>query len=60
MEKKGYQLGTFMKEFGTERKCREHLENLRWSGGFVCPKCGCRHACLLACPHLGTICLELV
>ena len=41
-KKKGYPLGTFMKEFGTERKCREYLENLRWPGygkdkGF----CGC-------------------
>lgn len=24
------------------------MANLRWSGGFVCPKCGCRHACLLS------------
>ena len=45
-KKKGYPLGTFMKEFGTERKCRDHLAKLRWPGGFVCPKCGCRHACL--------------
>ena len=47
-KKKGYPLGTFMKEFGTERKCRDHLAKLRWPGGFVCPKCGCRHACLLS------------
>lgn len=30
-----------MKEFGTERKCREYLANLRWPDGFVCSKCGC-------------------
>ena len=47
-KKKGYPLGTFMKEFGTERKCRDHLAKLRLPGGFVCPKCGCRHACLLS------------
>ena len=45
---KRYPLGTFMKEFSNEAKCREYLANLRWPGGFVCPKCGCRHACLLS------------
>lgn len=24
------------------------MANLRWPGGFACPKCGCRHACLLS------------
>ena len=47
-KKKRYPLGTFMKEFGTERKFWDYLENLRWPDGFVCPKCGCRHACLLS------------
>lgn len=47
-KKKGYPLGTFMKEFGTEKKCREYLVNLRWPDEFVCPKCGCRHACPLS------------
>ena len=45
---KRYPLGAFMKEFSNEAKCREYLANLRWPGGFVCPKCGCRHACLLS------------
>lgn len=45
---KRYPLGTFMKEFSNEAKCREYLANLRWPSGFVCPKCGCRHACLLS------------
>ena len=45
---KRYPLGTFMKEFSNEAKCREYLANLRWPGGFVCPKCGCHHACLLS------------
>lgn len=45
---KRYPLGTFMKEFSNEAKCQEYLANLRWLCGFVCPKCGCRHACLLS------------
>ena len=45
---KRYPLEAFMKEFSTEAKCREYMANLRWAGGFVCPKCGCRHACLLS------------
>lgn len=47
-KKQRYPLGTFMKEFGTERKCREYLANLRWPDGFVCPKCSYHHACLLS------------
>lgn len=47
-KKKGYPLGTFMKEFGSEGKCRDYLAKLWWPGGFVCPKCGCRHAFLLS------------
>lgn len=39
-KKKRYPLGTYMKEFSSEAKCREYLANLRWPGGFVCPKCG--------------------
>ena len=45
---KRYPLGAFIKEFSSEAKCREYLENLRWPTWFVCPKCGCRHACLLS------------
>ena len=45
---KRYPLGAFMKEFSTEAKCREYMANLRWPDGFVCPKCGCRYACLLS------------
>ena len=45
---KRYPLGVFMKEFSNEAKCREYLANLRWPCGFVCPKCGCRHAYLLS------------
>lgn len=40
--------GAFMREFSNEAKCRKYMENLRWTGGFVCPKCSCSHACLLS------------
>jgi transposase-like protein len=30
----------FMKRFGTEEACREHMYRVRWPEGFVCPKCG--------------------
>lgn len=33
----------FMEYFGTEKKCKEHLFNARFSEGFVCPKCGHTH-----------------
>jgi transposase-like protein len=34
----------FMKKFGTEEECREHLYGMRWPEGFVCPKCGVKDA----------------
>ena len=37
-----------MKEFSTKAKCRKYLADLRWPDGFICPKCGCRHAYLLS------------
>ena len=43
-----YPLGTFMKRFSTEDQCQEYLASLRWKSGYVCPKCGCRHAYRLA------------
>jgi len=30
----------FMKRFGEEGACRDHLYKMRWPDGFVCPKCG--------------------
>lgn len=30
----------FEARFGTEQACREYLTRLRWSEGFVCPRCG--------------------
>lgn len=34
----------FQERFQTEEQCYEHLKNLRWPDGFVCPKCGHREA----------------
>jgi hypothetical protein len=31
----------FLDWFGTEEACLAYLERLRWSNGFVCPRCGC-------------------
>ena len=45
---KRFPLGTFMKQFSTEARCQEYLADLRWQSGYVCPKCGCRHAYRLA------------
>ena len=30
----------FQKRFNDEDECRNHLFNIRWVKGFVCPKCG--------------------
>ena len=43
-----FPLGRFTKQFSTEAQCREYLADLRWSSGYVCPKCGSRHAYRLA------------
>ena len=43
-----FPLGTFMKRFSTEAQCQKYLAGLRWKSGYVCPKCGCRHAYRLA------------
>ena len=32
----------FMEQYGTEEQCREHLYQIRWPAGFVCPKCGAK------------------
>lgn len=33
-------LREFQKHFNDEKACRDHLFRIRWSQGFVCPKCG--------------------
>ena len=47
-KRKRYPLGVFLKQFSTEAQCREYLADMRWKEGYVCPKCGCRHAYLLS------------
>ena len=43
-KRKRYPLGTFLKQFSTEAQCQDYLASMRWKDGYVCPKCGCRHA----------------
>jgi predicted RNA-binding Zn-ribbon protein involved in translation (DUF1610 family) len=33
----------WQKRFATEEDCIEHLYNLRWAEGFICPNCGEKH-----------------
>jgi transposase-like protein len=44
---KGLSLLDFLEQYGTEEQCHEALVTLRWSGGFICPKCGGKHHCYL-------------
>jgi len=37
----------FSQKYATEDACREALYKIRWPDGFVCPRCGCPHACYL-------------
>ena len=30
----------FIEKYSTEEDCREHLFEIRWPNGFICPKCG--------------------
>jgi transposase-like protein len=30
----------FQKKFGSDEICREHLFQIRWAKGFICPHCG--------------------
>jgi hypothetical protein len=39
--KKPLTIYEFLEKFGTEEQCREHLWEMRFGEGFVCPKCGC-------------------
>ena len=36
----GLSLEQLLESFGTEEKCEEALERVRWPEGFQCPKCG--------------------
>lgn len=45
---KRFPLGKFMKQYSTEKQCREYLASLRWKSGYLCPRCGSHHAYQLA------------
>ena len=38
----GMNLPKLVQQFGSEDRCREYLEELRWPNGVVCPRCECR------------------
>ncbi len=37
---KGLSEPEFYVLYGTEQKCTEALEQMRWPNGFICPACG--------------------
>ena len=37
----------FEARFSTDAACRAYLVQLRWPGGFLCPRCGHNRACLI-------------
>ena len=39
-QQKAMTLLEFQEKFNSEEACREHLYKMRWTEGFVCPKCG--------------------
>lgn len=48
----------FEKRFATEDACKQYLQDLRWPGGFQCPRCGNRRGWitkrdLYHCEHCG-------
>ena len=47
-KRKRYPLGAFLKQFSTEAQCQKYIASMRWKEGYVCFKCGCRHACQLS------------
>ena len=38
--KQAMDLIRLVEDFGSERKCRQYLEELRWPNGLSCPRCG--------------------
>jgi hypothetical protein len=40
MSYSGLSLLEFQRRFSTEEACQEALEQARWPGGFVSPRCG--------------------
>lgn len=44
----GVSLIEFQCQYGTELQCREHLFQLKWPKGYLCPKCGHKHYYFIA------------
>ncbi|MEG2931890.1 MAG: IS1595 family transposase, partial [Ruthenibacterium sp.] len=40
-------LPEFQRQYGSETQCRNFLYEMRWSKGFICPKCGASGHCRL-------------
>ena len=47
-KEKGASTGDVHERVRNREEMPEYLANLRWPDEFVCPKCGCRHACPLS------------
>jgi transposase-like protein len=44
---KGLSLTDFLKDYGSEKQCKEAVFKLKWTHGFCCPKCGHNQYCSL-------------
>ncbi len=42
-----YNLIEFQSKYSTERACEQALFQLKWSDGFICPKCGFNHCTIV-------------
>ncbi len=42
---RGMSFGEFIEIYGTEEQCRNEVAKMRWTDGFVCPKCGGKSYC---------------
>src|SRR3989442_15608773 len=49
---RGMNLGKLIEAYGSEEKCREFLEALRWPDGPQCPKCDEKSVSLIATRNL--------
>lgn len=47
-KKKKVTLREFQDRFRTDEHCRSYLAAKRWPEGFICPRCGHKHGCLLS------------
>ena len=33
----------WQRQFGSETNCLNHIKQIRWPNGFICPRCSCEH-----------------